>query len=135
MSLSFGSCTCCGKTFGFEKINLCKDCEKKYIEDIKKYVRENGKIGQNGRKTVEVEEIKEKLGISNRVITYFAEDGILDLIFNDQEIPDEKAKPDRSRAELIKNLQVYGNDLKRQVLEKENKPVGPRMHTHNPVKK
>ena len=133
MSLSFGSCTCCGKTFGFEKINLCKDCEKKYIEDIKKYVKENGKIGKNGRKTVEVEEIKEKLGISNRVITYFAEDGILDLIFNEEEIPDKKE--DNNRTELIKNLKVYGDELKNKQLEKKTLPTGPRMHTHNPIKK
>ena len=108
MSLSFGSCLCCGKTAGFEKINLCDNCEKKYIEDIKKYVRENGKIGSNGRKTVDVEEIKEKLNLSSKVITYFAEEGILDLIFNDEEIPDKKSSKEDGRAALIKSLNVYG---------------------------
>ena len=131
---SFGSCLCCNRTIGYDKINLCKDCEKKYIDAIKKYVREKGIIGQNGRKTVELETIKEDLGISTKVLSYFSEEGVLDLIFNDEEIPEEKESSNKNRTELIRNLQVYGNELKKnqQTLEKNNLPSGPRMHTrHN----
>ena len=133
MSISFGNCCGCGKGIKYERVNVCKECEDKYIDMIIKYARENGY-------KVETEVLHQELGIPYKVLKLFEMNGFLQSIAENKEIEKDKEETEedsdkKSRLAVLNELRNSIKEEPKKIIIEESKPTGPRMYTHKPIKR
>lgn len=67
--MKFGKCKLCNKNISYENIRICQNCYDEKLEEVRKYIDENGKST--------IDEISKGSGVPRRVVEQFYMDGVL----------------------------------------------------------
>jgi len=71
--MNYGGCARCGKLVAFNGVRICPSCREIELENVKKYLNENGKTMSD--------KLCRDLGIPKKLIVEFVQDGSLQATF------------------------------------------------------
>lgn len=103
--MNIGNCKNCKKVISYNKIPICEDCQKLFLQKIKEFINENG------IKTAP--EINKATGVPIKVIDFFIDEGVLVEVMNNHNVQINDAKDD------TQNQMLLVRELKKQ-LENSN---------------
>ena len=91
--MNIGNCKNCKKVISYNKIPVCEDCQKLFLQKIKEFIKENG------IKTAP--EINKATGVPIKVINFFIDEGILVEIMNDHDVLINNTRDDTQNSILL----------------------------------
>ena len=112
--MNIGNCKNCKKVISYNKIPICDDCQKLFLQKIKEFINENGiKTSQ---------EINQATGVPIKVIDFFIEEGILIEIINNNDVSIKDDKTDtQNQILLVRELKKQLEDNNKKVQEPSKK--------------
>ena len=112
--MNIGNCKNCKKVISYNKIPICEDCQKLFLQKIKEFINENG------IKTAP--EINKETGVPIKVIDFFIDEGVLVEVMNNHDVQINDVKDDtQNQMLLVRELkkQLESSNVRSQDLSKK----------------
>ena len=80
--MNYGSCMGCNKSIAYDKVRLCLECDQKYREKVRDFVRNNREASS--------EQVAEATGVPVKIVTLYIKAGVISEI--DTEMKDRSKR-------------------------------------------